>query len=137
MRKIFAAVLYLVALSASLFAAEPSLSSAARQVTGIPPHYKPGHNGCRAGAGYSFIAEASGHSSTYPKLILRVFDGEVIGVVFEADATAGWKPWYDQAAGKPISHGNGPAHYSQSLYFKSPPTADDCSKSAGPLKKSN
>jgi hypothetical protein len=70
-------------------------------------------------------------------MLLRVFDGEVIGVVFEAASEAGWKPWYDQPAGKPISHGNGPAHYSQSLYFKSPPTAEECTKSAGPLKKGN
>jgi hypothetical protein len=137
MRMILAAMTCLSALSASVFAAETSAPSAARQTTGIPPHYKPGHSGCRPGAGYSFIAEAPGHPSTYPKLLLRVFDGEVIGIVFEADAEAGWKPWYDQPAGKPISHGNGPLHYSQSLYFKSAPTADDCAKSAGPFKKRN
>lgn len=136
MRTLLAGITCLCVLSASVFAAENSAPAVAAQA-GIPPHYKPGHGGCRPGAGYSFIAEAAGHPSTYPKLILRVFGGEVIGAVFEADAAAGWKPWYDQPAGRPVSHGNGPAHYSQSLYFKPPPTADDCARSVGPFTKRN
>ena len=74
------------------------------------------------------------HPSTYPKLVLPLFNGEVIGMVFEADAPVGWQPWYDQPVGKPISHGGGPAHYSQTIYLKPPPSAADCMKSAGPGK---
>lgn len=103
-------------------------------VAGLPTHYHIGHGGCRPGIGYSFIAQTGDHPSTYPKLVLRVFNGEIIGMVFEADTAAGWKPWYDQPAGKPISHGGGPAHYSQAIYVKPPPSAADCMKSAGPGK---
>jgi hypothetical protein len=103
-------------------------------VAGLPPHYHLGHGGCRAGVGYSFVAQAPDHPSTYPKLILRVFNGEIIGMVFESDAAAGWKPWYDQPVGKPVSHGGGPAHYSQAIYVKAPPSAADCGQSAGPGK---
>lgn len=101
-------------------------------VSDIPPHYKPASAECRPGRGYSFIAETAKHPSTYPKLILRVFNGEVIGAIFEVPATAGWKPWYDQPEGKPVSHGGGPAHYSQAIYFKKPPTAAECASSPGP-----
>ena len=102
----------------------------------IPNHYKLVGGDCRAGRGYTFIAEATGHPSTYPKLILRVFNGEIIGMVFEADASAGWRPWYDQPKGEPISHGGGPAHYSQAIYVKRPPTAEECASSAGVWGKS-
>ena len=103
-------------------------------ITGLPAPYHLGQGGCRAGRGYSFVAQTPNHPSTYPKLLLRIFNGEIIGMVFEADAAAGWKPWYDQPAGKPVSHGDGPAHYSQAIYIKAPPTAADCAKSSGPGK---
>ena len=99
----------------------------------IPAHYKLGHGGCRPGGGYSFIASASGHPSTYPKLILKVFNGEIIGMIFEAGVESGWKPWYDQPREKPISHGGGPVHYSQAIYMRKPPTAEECAASKGPL----
>jgi hypothetical protein len=97
----------------------------------IPNHYKLVSGDCRAGRGYSFVAEATGHPSTYPKLILLVFNGEIIGTIFEADASAGWKPWYDQPKGAPMSHGGGPAHYSQAIYVKRPPTTEECASSTG------
>lgn len=103
-------------------------------VAGLPSHFRLAHGGCRAGRGYSFVAEAPDHRSTYPKLVLRVFNGEIIGMVFEVDASTGWKPWYDQPAGKPISHDGGPQHYSQAINIKPPPTASDCAKSIGPGK---
>ena len=102
----------------------------------IPPHYKLGSGGCRPGGGYSFVADASDYASTYPKLILRVFNGELIGIVLEVGAEAGWKPWYDQPDGKPVSHGGGPAHYSQAIYMKKPPTAEECAASKGPWDSS-
>ena len=120
-----------VVLNPSVCAAETAAPSK------IPAHYKLGSGGCRPGSGYSFIAEAYSHPSTYPKLILKVFNGEVIGVIFEVPAEAGWKPWYDQPEGKPISHGSGPAHYSQAIQLKAPPTAEECRSSSGPWRTGN
>ena len=98
----------------------------------IPPHYKLGANRCSPGRGYSFSAEAPNHPSTYPKLNLRVFNGEVIGVVFEVPAKEGWKPWYDQAEGKPTAHDGSHEHYTQTIYFKKGPTAEECKLAKGP-----
>lgn len=100
----------------------------------IPPHYKPG-NRCSPGRGYSFSAEAPNYPSTYPKLNLRVFNGEVIGVVFEVPAQEGWKPWYDQAEGKPTAHDGSHEHYTQTIYFKKGPTGEECKQSKGPYGK--
>lgn len=99
----------------------------------IPPHYKPGNSRCSPGRGYSFSAEASNYPSTYPKLNLRVYNGEVIGVVFEVPAKEGWKPWYDQPEGKPTAHDGSHDHYTQTIYFKKGPTAEDCKLAKGPL----
>lgn len=101
----------------------------------IPSHYKPGAGACRAGRGYTFSAEAPNHSSTYPKLNLRVFNGEVIGFIFELDAKEGWKPWYDQPDGKPTAHDGSIQHYTQTIYIKKGPTADECKNSTGPYGK--
>lgn len=131
MKMLSAALIFAWATTGPSYAAGPSEPPA---VAGLPPHYHLGHGGCRPAIGYSFVAETPDHPSTYPKLILRVFNGEIIGVVFESDAAAGWKPWYDQPVGKPVSHGGGPAHYSQAIYLKAPPSAADCTKSAGPGK---
>jgi hypothetical protein len=70
----------------------------------IPPHYRPGSGSCSPGRGYSFSAEAPNYPSTHPKMNLRVFNGEVIGFIFELNAKGGWKPWYDQPEGKPTVH---------------------------------
>lgn len=97
----------------------------------IPPYYKPGSGGCSPGRGYSFSAEAPAYPSTYPKLNLRVFNGEVIGFIVEVEAKEGWKPWYDQPEGKPTKHGDSPPHYTQTIYIKKGPTAEECKASKG------
>lgn len=111
------------------FAAEVILGPDLR----IPPHYKPGGGQCSPGRGYSFSAAAPNHPSTYPKLNLRVFNGEVIGFIFELDVKEGWKPWYDQPEGKPTVHDGSIKHYTQTIYFKKGPTADECKLSKGPF----
>jgi hypothetical protein len=98
----------------------------------IPPHYKAGSGTCSPGRGYSFTAEAPHHPSTYPKVNLRVFNGEVIEFTFEVPAKEGWKPWYDQTEGKPTSHDRSIPHYTQTIYFKKGPTAEECKASKGP-----
>ncbi|MBX9826599.1 MAG: hypothetical protein K2Y27_16610 [Xanthobacteraceae bacterium] len=123
----------LVVIGLSLPIADAFVSPSAAADTKIPPHYTVS-GGCRPGGGYSFVASAPGHPSTYPKLILRVFKGELIGMIFEAGTESGWKPWYDQADGKPVSHGSGPAHYSQAIWLKTPPTAEQCAASKGPME---
>jgi len=97
----------------------------------IPPYYK-ASTSCSAGRGYNASAEAPGHPSTYPKMNLRVFNGEVIGFLFELDARDGWKPWYDQLEGKPTQHDDSPGHYTQTIYIKKGPTAEQCKASKGP-----
>ena len=99
----------------------------------IPPHYKPGGGSCSPGRGYSFSAEAPNYPSTYPKLNLRVFNGEVIGFIVEIEAKEGWKPWYDQPEGKPTVHDNSPPHYTETIYIKKGPTAEECKASKGPF----
>jgi hypothetical protein len=98
----------------------------------IPPHYKPGSGECRAGRGYTFSAQASNYPSTDPKMNLRVFNGEVIGFVFELDAKEGWNPWCDQPEGKPTAHDGSIQHYTQTIYIKKGPTAEECKASQGP-----
>jgi hypothetical protein len=60
---------------------------------------------------------------------LRVFNGEVIGFIFELDAKEGWKPWYDQAEGKPTAHDGSIQHYTQTIYIKKGPTVEECKAS--------
>jgi len=98
----------------------------------IPLYYKAGSGSCSPGRGYNMSAEAPGYPSTYPKMNLRVFNGEVIGFLFELDAKEGWKPWYDQPEGKPTSHEGSAAHYTQTIYIKKGPTAEECKASKGP-----
>ena len=93
----------------------------------IPPHYKPGGGGCSPGRGYSFSAEAPNYASTYPKVNLRVFNGEVIGFTFEVPAKEGWKPWYDQPEGMAASRTTRRRSIS-----KKGPTAEGCKSSKGP-----
>ena len=97
----------------------------------IPPHYRAGKR-CEPGRGYGFTAEAPNHPSTYPKMNLRVFNGEVIGFIFELEAKEGWKPWYDQPEAKATSHDGSSPHYTQTIYIKKGPTAEECKASKGP-----
>jgi hypothetical protein len=117
-----------LALATRPYAGEVTLGSDLK----IPPYYKPGSGACSPGRGYSFSAEAPNYPSTYPKLNLRVFNGEVIGFQFEVPAKEGWKPWYDQPEGKATSHDGSIDHYTQTVYFKKGPTVDECKVSKGP-----
>jgi len=117
-----------LALATNVTAAEITL----RPDLKIPPYFKPGSGGCNPGRGYTFGAEAPNYASTYPKLNLRVFNGEVIGFTFEVPAKEGWKPWYDQPEGKPTEHDGSIPHYTQTIYFKTGPTAEECKASKGP-----
>ncbi len=101
----------------------------------IPPNYKLAIKRCFPGKGYVFKAEAPNHPSTLPQMNLRVFNGEVIGFVFEVDAKEGWKPWYNQVEGKTLSHRGGTPHYSQNIFIKKGPTAAECKASKGPFGK--
>lgn len=118
----------MLGLATGSYAAEVTLGADLK----LPPHYRPGSSSCSPGRGYSFSAEAPNHPSTYPKLNLRVFNGEVIGFIFEVEAKEGWKPWYDQPEGKPTQHDNSPAHYTQTIYIKKGPTVEECKASKGP-----
>ena len=100
----------------------------------IPPHYKAGKR-CRPGRGYNFTAKAPNHPSTLPKMNVRVFNGEVIGFLFEVDDKDGWKPWYDEPEGKPRSHRGGTPHYTQLILIKKGPTKEECKASKGPFGK--
>lgn len=126
----------LICCAPSIFAvsADAAAEISSQTVAALPSHYHLGPGDCRPGIGFSFVAETPDHPSTYPKLVLRVFNGQIIGMVFEAEAAAGWKPWYDQPEGKPVSHHGGPPHYSQAIYFKAPPTTADCANATGPGK---
>ena len=122
------AVLVSLGIAAGAGAAEVTLGPDLK----IPPYYKAGSGRCSSGRGYNMSAEAPGYPSTYPKMNLRVFNGEVIGFLFELDAKEGWKAWYDQPEGKPTSHDDGHAHYTQTIYIKKGPTAEECKASKGP-----
>ena len=100
----------------------------------IPPHYKASKR-CRPDRGYNFKAKAPNHPSTLPTMNVRVFNGEVIGFLFEVDAKDGWKPWYDEPEGKPRSHRGETPHYTQLIMIKKGPTAEECKTSKGPYGK--
>jgi len=130
MKKVIAISFILISLGvvSGSYAAEVTLGPDLK----IPPYYKAGSGRCSPGRGYNMSAEAPGYPSTYPKMNLRVFNGEVIGFLFELDAKEGWKPWYDQPEGKPTSHDGSHAHYTQTIYIKKGPTAEECKASKGP-----
>lgn len=115
-----------LALCISAFAVAPSHAQDASAVRiPVPKHYVVKHH-CMPDRGFVAVAEAPGYPSTYPKLNLLVFKGEVIGVLFEAEEKDGWKPWYNQPEGKATSHDGSPSHYTQTLMFKKGPTAQEC-----------
>lgn len=91
----------------------------------LPAHYVV-KGQCRAGRGFVAVAEAPGYAPTYPLLHLLVFEGEIIGALFEVRESDGWKPWYNQPEGKPVSHDGGPRHYSHTIMLKGGPTAEQC-----------
>ncbi len=101
----------------------------------IPPNYKLANKRCFPGRAYNFKTQAPNYPSTSPRMNLRVFNGEVIGFSLEVDAKEGWKPWYDQVEGKPVSHRGGTPHYHQTIFIKKAPTAAECKASKGPYDK--
>lgn len=110
-----------------LYAAEVTLGPDLK----ISPHYRPGKR-CDPGRGYNASAEMPNYPSTYPKMNLRVFNGEVVGFLFEVDAKEDWKPWHDQPEGKPNAHDGSIPQYTQTIYIKKGPTTEECKASKGP-----
>ena len=98
---------------------------------GIPSHYVV-KTDCIPNRGFLAVSEAPNHPATLPMLNLFIFNGEVIGLLFEAHARDGWKPWYDEPEGQPVSHDGGPPHYSQLIMLKAGPTAQQCKAAKGP-----
>lgn len=100
----------------------------------LPPYYVV-KSRCIAERGYVALAEAPGHSPELPLLGLFVYRGEVVGALFEAHEKDGWRPWYNEPEGKPVSHNGGPRHYSHTVMFKKGPTAEECKAASGPLQR--
>jgi hypothetical protein len=92
---------------------------------GIPPHYVV-QTACIPNRGFVAVSEARNHPATLPMLNLLIFNGEVVGLLFEVLERDGWKPWYDEPEGQAVSHDGGPKHYSQLIMLKQGPTAEEC-----------
>jgi len=97
---------------------------------GLPPHYVV-KNHCLPGRGFVAVAQAPGYPSTYPMMALVVFKGEIVGFLLEVAEKDGWKPWYNQPEGKPVSHDGGPKHYTQTVMIKKGPSAEECTAAKG------
>lgn len=100
----------------------------------LPPYYKL-KTRCIPEHGYVAIPEAPEHPAALPLVGVFVYRGEVIGVLFEAHERDGWRPWYDEPEGKPVSHDGGPRHYSHTAMFKKGPSAEECKTSKGPMQR--
>ena len=74
----------------------------------------------------SLAASGAGKS----RLNVLTFNGEVIGILFVWPAGEGWFSHADQREGSPIDTG-GVSSYTQTIYFKDPPTAEDCAIATG------
>lgn len=100
----------------------------------VPAHYvvKP-H--CVPDRGFVAVAQAPNFPAAYPMLNLLVFNGEVVGFLFEADEKDGWKPWYNEPQGQPASHAGGPRHYTQTIMIKKGPTAQECKAAEVPEQR--
>jgi hypothetical protein len=121
----------LIAIGLSVACASTAYGQERRRVeVGIPKHYVV-KTKCIPERGFFAVAEAPGHEEAMPMAALLIFNGEVIGVLFEALARDGWRPWYDEPEGKPVSHDGGPEHYSQLMMFKRGPTAEECQAAKG------
>lgn len=118
MRKaVFALCLFVLALQ-SAHAHDPASAK-------VPPYYVIRKH-CLPDRGFVAVAEAPGYQANYPMLALLVFNGEIVGSLLEVHEKDGWKPWYDQPQGQPVSHDGGPKHYTQTAMIKKGPTADEC-----------
>ena len=101
-----------------------------RPKVGIPSYYsiKPR---CIPERGFIALPEVPGHAAELPLVALWIFNGEVIGLLFEAHERDGWRPWYDEPEGQAVSHSGGPRHYSQLVMLKKGPTAEQCKAAKG------
>ena len=102
-----------------------------RAEVGIPAHYVV-KTRCIPDRGFIAVSEALSYPATLPMLNLLIFNGEVIGLLFEVHEKDGWKPWYDEPEGQAVSHDGGPKHYSQLMLLKPGPTAEQCKAAKGP-----
>lgn len=73
---------------------------------------------CREKFGFVFYSPDS-------RVSLLTFNGEVIGIVMVWPASEGWNTYADQPQENPINARNSLV-YTQTIYFKTPPTAVDC-----------
>lgn len=96
----------------SLSERNPSLSLYSRAAT------------CRENLGFVY---GLGSKISIPKSRLNIltFNGEIIGALISWPSPEGWAPYANQPEGKPINTG-GAEIYTQTIYFKDPPTKDDC-----------
>lgn len=121
----------LIAFTLSVACASTAYPQERRRVeVGIPAHYAV-KTRCIPNRGFIAEAEAPNHPPALPMLNLLIFNGEVVGLLFEVLARDGWKPWYDEPEGKPVSHDGGPEHYSQLIMLKQGPTAEQCKAAKG------
>ena len=95
----------------------------------VPQHYVVRPH-CTPGRGFFAAPRAPDHTTNLPFMAVLVFDNEVIGFLFEVHEKEGWKPWYDQSQGRPIRHGDGPPHYSQTIMIRKGPTPEQCKAAA-------
>lgn len=91
----------------------------------MPQHYVV-RTHCTPGRGFFAAPQLQGQAPALPFLAMFVFNGEVTGFLLEVDAKEGWKPWYDQPEGRPISHYGGPKHYTQTAMIRKGPAAEEC-----------
>lgn len=91
----------------------------------VPRHYLVKKH-CLPGRGFIAVAEAPSYPTTLPMMALFVFNGEVVGFHLEVHERDGWKPWYNQPQGEPVSHDGGPKHYTQTVMIRKGPSAEDC-----------
>lgn len=115
-----------IAFSLFLVCASAAYAQERRRVeVGIPAHYVV-KTRCIPDRGFIAVSEAPNHPPTLAMLNLLIFKGEVIGLLFEVHERDGWKPWYDEPEGQPVSHDGGPKHYSQLIMLRQGPTAEEC-----------
>lgn len=99
----------------------------------LPPGYVVRGN-CVPNMGYHAGHKDAERGKIHRMVVLNVFNGEVIGFETEQDAQEGWRPWFDQPEGKAITHEGMEhfPHYTQHIFIKKPPTAEQCKASKGP-----
>ena len=64
------------------------------------------------------------------RVSILTFNDEIIGIISAWPASEGWFPHADQPEDNPINIRDIPS-YTQAIYFKDPPTAEDCAIATG------